>query len=329
MSHAGAMDSSTQNTASDSHPTTTAVTRRRVLAGIGLGAAAAASGITGIRPAAAAPGTARDAGRIAALIADLERRHDVRIGLSAAALTGPYRGRRLDHRADERFLMLSVFKAIAAAAVLDGRLITPDPKVLDRPVFLPPEAICEGPAWFAEQIAARRAPSVAEVCRAAIQLSDSTAANALMSLTGGPDSITRFARDNGDPVTQLTEWEPELNTPDGDRNTTSPRAIGALFAAMIVGRALRTPARRRLTDWMLGNQTSDQRFRAGLPAGWTLADKTGSGIDATANDVGIAFDPAGNAYQLAVLTSSPRPDTERVNEIFAILARESLAELSS
>lgn len=305
------------------------MSRRRVLAGIGLGAAAAASGVAGIRPAAATPGAvAPGADRITALIADLEPRHQVRIGLAAEALTGPYRGRRLEHRADERFLLLSVFKAIAAAAVLDGRLISPDPKVLQRPVHLPPTAIAEGPTWFAEQIAAGRAPSVAEVCQAAIQLSDSTAANALLSLTGGPASITRFARDNGDPVSQLTEWEPELNTPNGDRNTSSPRAIGALFAAMIVRRALRTADRRQLTEWMLGNQTSGKRFRAGLPAGWTLADKTGSGIDATANDVGVAFDPTGNAYLLSVLTSSPRPDTERVDEIFAILARESLAELT-
>ncbi|MFX4271943.1 class A beta-lactamase [Propionibacteriaceae bacterium Y1685] len=301
----------------------TSITRRTVLTA----AAGAAAGASLSSPAWAGPGKpsapTHRAGPLARRLADLERRHDVRIGLFAKAL--PH-GREISWRADERFLMLSVFKSYAAAAVADGRLITPDRHVLQRRVHLPPAAVVEGPTWFADHIAAGYAPTVAEVCAATVQLSDSTAGNHLMSMMGGTAALNRFARACGDTATRLTEWEPELNRPGSDNNT-SPRGVGTGFARMLTGSVLGRSARRHITTWMLGNTTSDERFRAGLPNGWTLADKTGSGEDASANDVGVAFSPDGDAYLLSMLTTSSRPDTEREQSIFADVARWSLEVL--
>ena len=42
---------------------------------------------------------------------------------------------------------------------------------------------------------------------------------------------------------------------------------------------------------MRGNQTSS--LRAGLPPGWTSADKTGSGDYGSTNDVGVVYGPDG------------------------------------
>ncbi|MDN5724884.1 MAG: class A beta-lactamase [Propionibacteriales bacterium] len=291
------------------------MTRRTVLAA----AAASAAGATLSSPARAQPTTGATP-TLDRRIAELEQRHDVRIGLYAKALNG---GREIAWRADERFLMLSVFKAYAAAAVADQRLITPDRHVLERRVHLPPTAVAEGPTWFADHIANGYAPTVAEVCEATVQLSDSTAGNHLMSLMGGTAALNRFARACGDRATRLTEWEPELNRPGSDNNT-SPRGVGTGFARMLTGDVLGRPARRRITEWMLGNTTSKERFRAGLPKGWRLADKTGSGEDASANDVGVAWSPDGRAYLLSMLTSSTRLDTEREQRIFADVARWSL-----
>ena len=57
---------------------------------------------------------------------------------------------------------------------------------------------------------------------------------------------------------------------------------------------------------MRGNVTS--RMRAGLPPGWTSADKTGSGDFASTNDIGIVFGSNGERILLAVMTRTQSDD---------------------
>ena len=62
---------------------------------------------------------------------------------------------------------------------------------------------------------------------------------------------------------------------------------------------------------MRGNQTSS--MRAGLPPGWTSADKTGSGDYGSTNDVGIAYGPDGRNVLLAIMTRSQADDPKAEN----------------
>ena len=57
---------------------------------------------------------------------------------------------------------------------------------------------------------------------------------------------------------------------------------------------------------MRGNLTS--RMRAGLPPGWTSADKTGSGDFASTNDIGIVFGSNGERILVAVMTRTQSDD---------------------
>lgn len=57
---------------------------------------------------------------------------------------------------------------------------------------------------------------------------------------------------------------------------------------------------------MRANQTSS--MRAGLPDGWTSADKTGGGDYGSTNDVGIAYGPDGQRVLLALMTRSQTAD---------------------
>jgi beta-lactamase class A len=59
---------------------------------------------------------------------------------------------------------------------------------------------------------------------------------------------------------------------------------------------------------MLATTTGARRVRAGVPAGWTVADKTGSGGYGTANDVAVAWSPAGDPVVIAVLSSRSAAD---------------------
>jgi beta-lactamase class A len=54
-------------------------------------------------------------------------------------------------------------------------------------------------------------------------------------------------------------------------------------------------------------------MRAGLPDGWTTADKTGNGDYGSTNDVGIAYGPQGQRLLLAIMTRSKANDPKAAN----------------
>ncbi|MCX3061941.1 class A beta-lactamase [Streptomyces beihaiensis] len=290
--------------------------RRSLLtASTALTAAAVLGTGTGTRAGAAAAAPLRRSGPEGRLF-DLERRHDARLGVFARNVRT---GATVRHRADERFPMCSTFKTLAVAAVL--RDLDRHGEVLARrvhytradtdhagyaPVTGRPENLAHG-------------MTVAELCGAAVQYSDNAAANLLLRLLGGPAAVTRFVRSTGDRVTRLDRWEPALNSAEPDRitDTSTPRALGATNARLVLGHALAPADRDRLTRWLLGNTTSGERFRAGLPADWTVGDKTGTGRYGTANDVGVAWTPDGTPVVLSVLTTRFTEDAAADSELVA------------
>jgi beta-lactamase class A len=253
-------------------------------------------------------------------VAALERRHGRIAGVYARNLRT---GRALSHRPDRAMPMCSLFKVITVGAVLSGELVVPERRVLERPVHLPPAALVENSPYVEECFAAGRIPTVADLCRAALQRSDNTAGNALLSLIGGPAGLTRSARGLGDDTTRLDRWEPELNSAEPDRrtDTTSARAIAQTYSSLVLESALPVPARRRLRTWMLGNTTSGGRLGKALPPGWRLADKTGAGAYGVVNDAGVAWSPDGTPVLLSVLTRSRDAGATNDNELVAEIGR--------
>ena len=277
----------------------TRLPRRHVLiGGVALAAYAAAQ-----RPALANPPPVSS---IEQRIAGLEQAHNARIGVFAVDLIS---GRSLAHRAAERFAMCSTFKGYAAARVLQmserGQL------TMDQPVIVEPAAIVANSPVTEPR--AGGTMTLAELCQAALQRSDNTAGNLLLRTIGGPPAITEFARSIGDAETQLDRWETELNSaiPGDPRDTSTPHALGTGYRNLLTGNVLGAPQRQQLEDWMRGNQTSS--MRAGLPPGWTSADKTGSGDYGSTNDVGIAYGPGGRNVLLAIMTRSQADDPKAEN----------------
>ena len=79
------------------------------------------------------------------------------------------------------------------------------------------------------------------------------------------------------------------------------------------------PSRDRLNGWLVGNATGGKRLRAGLPAGWRVGEKTGTGERGTTNDAGVLWPPEGAPQVVAVyLTGSDRPLPEREAAIAAV-----------
>lgn len=268
--------------------------RRAVLKGLVLAGAAGAFA----RPLRAIPRGEGVESRLAAI----ERRHGGRLGVSMLD-TGS--GKHVAHRGDERFLMCSTFKLLLVAVVLQR--VDHGRERLDRRIVFDRDALLEWAPVTSRHVGAP-GMSVAQLCEAAMTLSDNTAANMLLEGIGGPDAVTAYVRSLGDPVTRLDRIEPELNGRDGDKDTTTPAAMCRDMHRLLAGDALSRACRDRLTGWLLANRTGDDSLRAGLPAGWRVGDKTGSGRSAS-NDIAIVWPPGRQPLLVAAYCENTGADT--------------------
>lgn len=282
--------------------------RRGILAGV------AVTALTAVLPAGGrAFAQGRGGGEIAGRLGALEQAHSARLGVFGRDTVT---GRTVLYRADELFPVCSTFKTIAVAAVL--RDLEGGGEFLAKPVRYTGKDVVESGyapvTGLPDNLACGM--TVADLCAAAVACSDNTAANLLLRELGGPGAVTRFCRSVGDGVSRLDRWEPALNSAEPGRvtDTTSPLAIGRTYGRLILGDALEAGDRQRLTGWLLGSTTSGDRFRAGLPKDWTVADKTGTGGYGTTNDVGIAWPTGRGPIVMAVLstkqdTAAPADDS--------------------
>lgn len=277
--------------------------RRRVLAG---GVVLAALTACSSRPDAQAPtDSAAPLPPLDDRIDALEKRHNAFAGVFASDIDSD---RYVEHRANDPFAVCSTFKAYAAARVLQkasaGELNLTDAVSIEPGDIEPNSPVTE------TRVGGNM--TIAELCEAALVRSDNAAGNWLLRIIGGPSRITDLARTLGDDRTRLDRWETELNSaiPGDPRDTSTPRALGSGFRSLLIGDALGS-RRQQLEDWMRANRTSS--LRAGLPSGWTSADKTGSGDYGTTNDVGVVYGPDGQRVLLAFMTRSRTDDPKAQN----------------
>jgi beta-lactamase class A len=258
-------------------------------------------------------------------LTDYERDSGGHVGVYAKNLKT---GAEISWRAHERFVMCSSFKASLAACVLAG---------VDRGQARMDELIAYGPAelmeWapVAKQNVEKGAMSVADMCAAAVELSDNTCANALLARFGGPSALTAFWRSIGDTVTRLDHNEPELNrTPPGEpHDTTTPAAMAGNLRRFILGTALSPTSREHLTGWMLGCKTGDNRLRAGLPKDWRIGDKTGNNGKDAFGDIAVTWSTRREPVVISAYTRGGAPTPRQVDDVFAGIGRYVGIHLSS
>ncbi|MEV0156475.1 class A beta-lactamase [Micromonospora sp. NPDC050686] len=290
-----------------------------------------AAGCTPTPPSAApgptaVPGTTAPAGPTATPVAPpaeltaLERRFDARLGVYAVD-TGT--GRTLAHRADERFAYASTCKALAAGAVLAAA----SDAELDRVVrYRRADLVPHSPVTERHLASGMTLRAVAE---AAVRHSDNTAGNLLFAELGGPAGFQRALRGIGDRVTDPARTEPELNeaAPGDVRDTSTPRALAGSLKAYVIGDALAPADQAVLLGWLKGSTTGAGLIRAGVPAGWQVADKSGTGGYGTRNDIAVVWPPNAAPIVLAVLSTHAGRDAEPDDALVARAAEVTLAAL--
>jgi beta-lactamase class A len=220
-------------------------------------------------------------------LVEIEAREGGRLGVFVRD-TGS--GATIEHRADERFPMCSTFKLLTAAAAL--KRVDEGAERLDRTIVYGPSDLLEY-APIAKAHVTEGHMTIADLCAAAIDWSDNTAANLVLQTIGGPAGFTQFARSLGDEVTRLDRNEPGLNEslPGDERDTTSPRAMAADMQKVLLGDALSDSSRRQLEVWLINDKVGDKRLRAGLASSWRVGDKTGSGERGSTNTIAIIWPP--------------------------------------
>lgn len=295
--------------------------RRSVLTGLAALAVPACSP----RPAAeAAEAPAAPAPAVEALdLSALETRNGGRLGFAAF---DPATGRSLGWRAAERFVYCSTFKMYLAAATLER--VQRGEERLDRVVpvtaaDMVSHAPVTGPAVGSGL-------AIEDLCKAVVEVSDNPAANILIREYGGLDAWRGWYRTIGDRSTTVDRLEPAMNRQDGDRDTITPDQSVANMRRLFLGAEtpLAEDSRARLLRWLFDSPTGADRIKAGVPAGWRVAHKTGTGGYGPTNDIGLAFPRAGAPVVIAAYYHATPASSASANDaVIAAATRLALKAL--
>ncbi|MBT2486439.1 MULTISPECIES: class A beta-lactamase [unclassified Microbacterium] len=251
----------------------------------------------------------------------LEQEYNATIGV-VAVNTGT--GESVSYGENRRFGFASTIKAFAAAEFL-RTVQGPDRDELVH--WTADEADASGNAPVTSQHV-EEGLTYAQLAEAAVRFSDNAALNLVFDRIGGPQALDDALTDLGDTTTEVVNNEPTLNTiePDSTEDTTTAAAFTASFEAYLDGSTLTAADTALLLDWMSDNRTGDPLIRAGAPAGWVVADKSG-GAGPIRNDIAMITPPGEAPILLTVLTSRNDPDAAFDNTLVARTASTMLNAL--
>ncbi|WP_370582089.1 class A beta-lactamase [Plantibacter sp. VKM Ac-2880] len=253
----------------------------------------------------------------------LEAEFGARVGVSAIDKGS---GARLSYRADERFGYASTIKALAAAVFLHE---------------VPAAAREELVTWSAEDVeAAGYSPvtsehvdtglTLSQLAEAAVRRSDNTALNLVLARIGGPSGLDAALAALGDETIEVVNAEPTLNViePGSTEDTSTPAAFADDLSRLIDSSVLEPADQEMLLSWMSGNATGDTLIRAGAPADWPVADKSG-GAGGIRNDVAIVRPPGREPIILSIFTTTLDPEADYDDALVAAVAKAALSAFAS
>ncbi len=251
----------------------------------------------------------------------LEAREGGRLGFVAKD-TGT--GRVLAWRGEERFVYCSTFKMYLAAATL--LRVQAGQERLDRMIPITrADMVNHAPVT---EPAIGSSLSVEALMKGTVEVSDNPAANLLLTAKGGIEPMQAFYRGISDTTTRVDRFEPEMNRLDGDKDTILPLQSVANIQRLLIDAdtPLSDTSKALLLKWMIDTPTGMARIKAGVPTGWTVAHKTGTGGYGPTNDMGVLYPPSGAPVIVAAYYHAASDDPKNEG-VIAETTRLALAEL--
>ena len=163
-----------------------------------------------------------------------------------------------------------------------------------------------------------------ELLALSLQQSDNNACDLLFKLCGSPRDVQNYLRSLGFKNIRLKWTEKQMhNKPRRSHdNWCTPRDMAELLNWFYCERQS-NPVLTHIWNLMLNCETGNNRIKAALPPGATLAHKTGTGFSKGKtlrgiNDVGIVIMPDGDYYPIAIFIKHTKRE-EEVAEIASLL----------
>ncbi|SDZ38836.1 beta-lactamase class A [Evansella caseinilytica] len=249
------------------------------------------------------------------IFSKLEEEYDARLGIYALD-TGT--GETVAYRADERFIYASTHKPLAVGVLLQQKSL----EDLDQLITYSKDDLVNYNPITEKHVDSGM--TLKELSDASIRYSDNTAANLIFQEIGGPEGLKAGLRAIGDTVTEPARIEPDLNDvePGEIQDTSTPEALAKSLQAFTLGDSLPADKQELMIDWLKRNTTGDDLIRSGVPEGWEVGDKTGSGSYGTRNDIAVIWPPEKEPVILAVLSSKDNRDGEHSDELIARATEE-------
>lgn len=243
------------------------------------------------------------------------------VGVAAVDLDS---GRTFNVRAEERFPMGSVYKLPIGIAVL--KAVDRGELTLAREVTIQPSDFAAGRSPIRDAAHGKAVTlTVAKLLDATVSDSDNTAADALQTLLGrrgmSLDGI-RVDRTEKEIAADIAAHGVAAYNAD-ERDTATPAAIVALLRQLYRREEGLSSASHDLLMKTLTESRNPRRMILKLPAGVTLAHKTGQ-MPGVLNDVGIITSLDGKHHiAIAIFTKNARVDADapRVQAIAEIARR--------
>jgi beta-lactamase class C len=254
----------------------------------------------------------------------LEKASNGRLGVAALDTSN---GVRIAHHARERFPLCGTYAVAAAAAMLARGSL--DASLLPRRILYRRYEIVAGSPITESHV--DTGMTIEQLCVAMLQSGDKGAGNLLMGVLGGPQAVTAFARASGDMSFRLDHWEPELNNaaPGDERDTSTPVEMVDTLQRLLLGNTLQEPQRTQLMEWMVGGARGATGIAAGVPPGWRIADKAGTGGYGTTTDVAVLWPPSRAPIVMAVSFTQPQAAAAARADVVASAARIVAAALTA
>ncbi|HEY3581576.1 MAG TPA: class A beta-lactamase [Pyrinomonadaceae bacterium] len=170
--------------------------------------------------------------------------------------------------------------------------------------------------------------TVAELLRYAVSVSDGTASDALLRLTGGAQDVMKFLNEIKVSGINVVNSENEIarDWQTQYENWATPNGAVELLAALHARRGLSANSQKLVLKLLTESIPGQKRLKGQLPSGTIVAHKTGTGgtrdgLTSATNDIGIITLLDGRHLAVAVFISDSTADLATREAVIAEIAK--------